>query len=396
MLGMPEDFSIKKVLRTTNILNLVFFLMSVGAPKAFTQEIQPGVWVGSQSQALPLPTNGFQAYFVGEQHGLQENEEFQLDYLSRLNKTSHLRDVAIEEKNVYEDRAQAYIDGKSNVLPAELCLRANILRGIRHLNASLKEGERIRIHLIDIDSPAIAIREHLVDIGHQIPGAVKVSIPEASKIQQSGLETVAGLKQFHMDQRTLSELRTVEYSIRAYQQGFEVGVGPPKGSPYLEDREQAMADNLMDLIRTRPFRSILILCGFDHVSKNKRNDGGMDRNQSFSPMAMRIEQSGILTFSMVTFPLAGHSFWRGTQSVIPWQPSDGHLASGETLDKIIASAPQAKFIYIDAKRERVRLPSQDVSNYAVDAFLLFPSGTPMHTDCVSASDDEMHVKRNYR
>jgi len=132
------------------------------------------------------------------------------------------------------------------------------------------------------------------------------------------------------DSATRSELRTVELSILAYQQGLEVDVGSPKGSPYLDSREQAVADNIVDLIRIRRTPSLLVLYGSDHVSTTPRKDGGPNRDQPFTPMALRLEQSGIKAFSVVTFPLSGRSFWRGHESELPWTATDGHLASGET------------------------------------------------------------------
>jgi hypothetical protein len=99
-------------------------------------------------------------------------------------------------------------------------------------------------------------------------------------------------------------------------------------------------------------------------------------------MALRLEQSGVRIFCLVTLPLAGRSSWRGAHSELPWKPSDGSLASVETFDKVLATVPLARFIYVDTKRQRVRLPVTDVSNFAIDAFLLFPSATPMRNDCV--------------
>lgn len=369
------------MVRRIDILTVALLLIWGGASKAMPQEIRPGIWAGSQPQTLPLPTRGYQAYLVGELHGLEENEEFQLQYLTLLHKTSDLRDVAIEEKAVYEDQAQAYVDGRSDTLPEALCLRAGVLHGIRLLNTSLRKDDRIRVHLTDIDSPAAAIRQHLVALKKRIPSDANVSIPEANEVKERGLETVGQLKLLRIDSRTRSELRTVEHSIRAYQQGLEVDIGRPKGSPYLEDREQAIASNIADLLRIREIRSLLALYGSDHVSKSKRKDGGPNRDQPFSPMALRLEQSGIRIFCLVTFPLAGRSSWRGYQSELLWKPNDGRLASGETFDEVLATVPQARFIYVDTKRQHVRLPSTDVSNFAVDAFLLFPSATPMTNHC---------------
>jgi hypothetical protein len=342
------------------------------------QQIRSGVWVGSRVEALPLPTAGYQTYLVGEIHGLKENEEFQVAYLGLLNRSSNVRDVAIEEKSVYERQAQAFIDRDSAALPAALCLRASLLRGIRELNAKLGQEKRIRIHFTDIDSPAAAIREHLLSVRSRISDAAGVRVPEASEIEKHGLETLEALRSLKSDAHLKAELRTIDYSIRAYQDGFEVGTGPGIGSPYLEEREQAVADNIAELASGH---SILVIYGDDHVSKSERKDGGPERNQAFWPMAARVEQSGVKVFSVVTFPLAGQSFWRGGRSDLLWEPKDGHLASGETLDKVLAAAPRAKFVYVDRSREHVRIPSQDISNYKVDGFVLFPSGEALKDEC---------------
>jgi len=367
------------MLRRPGLLVLAFLIYG-GAWKAVSEEIRPGVSAARQPEALPLPTQGYEVYLVGELHGLEENEEFQTGYLRQLHHASGLRDVAIEEDAVYENDAQAFVDGGSDALPAPLCLRAGVLYAIRSLNAGLNKDTRIRVHLIDIDSPAAAIRQHLAAIKKRF-AANSIGIPNETAIKKHGLKAAAQLKLLITDPAALSELRTIELSILAYQQGLEVDIGPAKGSPYLDSREQAIASNIVDLIRTRGTPSLLVLYGSDHVSRTPRKDGGRKRDQPFTPMALRLEQSGINAFSVVTFPLAGRSFWRGQKSELLWTAIDGHLASGETLDQLLSAAPGTRFLYIDTKRQRARLPSQDVSNMAVDAFLLFSAGTPMRNRC---------------
>jgi hypothetical protein len=379
---MPDNCQV--MLRRLERLKLVFILICVLASKAPAQEIRPGIWASTQIESLPIPSRGYQAFLIGELHGLQQNTEFQLDYLRVLNKASKLRDVAIEEKEVYEPQAQAFIDGKKTTLPGALCLRVALLRGIKKFNSSLRTDERIRIHLIDIDSPATAIREHLLAIAKVIPDASAVRVPEANEIKERGIEAVHKIERLCIDPRTISELRTIEYSIRSYQQGLEFGVGPAKGSPYLEDREQAVTDNIKDLVRLHSDQPILLIYGFDHVSRSQRSDGGPSRDQPFEPVAARLEQSGVKIFCLVTFPLEGTSFWRGARTELPWKPVNGHLTSGETLDHVLKSAPRARFLYADVKDTKgkhIRLPSLDVSNFNVDAFLLFPSTSPMEDEC---------------
>ena len=360
---------------------LTLALCLIPAPLTTAQEAHPGVWTGSKVEDLGLPTQGYQAYLVGELHGIEETGDFLLQYLALLHKTSGLRDVALEEKGVYEDQAQAYVEGRLGTLPESLCLRVDILGQVRALNAGLPAGERIRVHFVDVDSPASAIRQHLIALEKRIPGAAKVSIPQASAIKEHGLQAVARLRRFSLDPRTSSELRTVEYSIRAYQKGFEVGVGQAKGSPYLEEREQAVASNIEDLVRSPEIGSLLLLYGGDHVSRAMRPDGGPERNQPFAPMALRLQQAGVRIFCIETLPLDGSTFWRGRAMPVYYTAKEGHLASGETFEQLLAGSPQARFVHVDPQRERAHLPTQDANKFVVDAWVLFPSGTPMTNHC---------------
>lgn len=132
-------------------LSLIVFLG--GAALTGIQPAAPGVQAARGTGDLPLPTQGVEAYLVGELHGLEENEVFQAEYLKRLYAESGVRDVAIEEDAVYEDAARAYVAHRSDSLPRSLCLRAGILSRIRRFNQELGR-DAIRVHLVDIDSPA--------------------------------------------------------------------------------------------------------------------------------------------------------------------------------------------------------------------------------------------------
>ncbi|MDQ6678122.1 MAG: hypothetical protein M3Z09_12585 [Acidobacteriota bacterium] len=368
------------MLRQIHLLGAATIFVCGGVWSAVSQEVRPGVSAAKTPDVLPLPTDGYEAFLVGELHGLEENELFQVQYLTRLHRAAGLRDVAIEEDAVYESDAQAFVDGRSNVLPPSLCLRAGLLEAIRRLNVGLDSGKAIRVHLTDIDSPAIAILQHLLIIKNRLE-ANQVSLPNEAVIKQHGLRTVGQLKRLTKDSATLSELRTIELSVLAYRQGLEIDTGPSKGSPYLDSREQAVASNIVDLIRARGISSLLVIYGSDHVSRTLRKDGGPNRDRPFIPMARRLEQSGIKAYSLVTLPLAGRSYWRGSGSELPWTATDGQLASGESFDRILSALPDAQFLYIDTKSQRARLPTQDFSKMTADAFLLFRSGSPMQNHC---------------
>jgi hypothetical protein len=68
-----------------------------------------------------------------------------------------------------------------------------------------------------------------------------------------------------------------------------------------------------------------------------------------------------------------------------WSAQDVKLHSGETFDKVLASAPHAQFFYIDMKREHAIAPSVDLAKSLFDGFVFFPSGTPMTNRCAVSS-----------
>lgn len=358
---------------------IVFLVASLGLAAEPAHELRPGVFAGKRMRDLPLPGSGFEAYLVGELHGLAENEQIQVEYLRILAESAGVRDVALEDKGVYQDAAEAYVEGRAVALPRELCLRAGVLQGLRRLNASRRAGAQIRVHLVDVDSPAGAIERHLQAFQERI--GANVSIPAAAEIGVKGLDVVARLQQIPMDPVRAAELRTIELSIVALRQGFEVGIGPLKGVPYLDSREEAVALNVRDLIRVRGVGPVLVLYGADHVSRTARKDGGPERNQPFAPMALRLQKAGIRAVSMVTFPLEARAFWRTKRYELPWTARDGNLAGGETLEEAFRMRTGTRFLYVDRKRHAVQLASQDLTRMEVDGYLLFPSGTPMEDRC---------------
>ncbi|MFB3830041.1 MAG: DUF1961 family protein [Bryobacteraceae bacterium] len=316
-----------------------------------------GLASGRDVGALPLPASGYDVYLLGEMHGVKENADILSGYLARLESVRH---VALEEDAVWEREAQSYVEGRTAALPPALCLRANFLDALRRFHRT----RPIRVRLVDIDSPASAIRQHLLAIAG--PG---VRVPAAGRIKEQGLVTVAELKR---QGKALSELRTIEHSICALQQGFEVGAGQGKGSPYLEDREAAIAANLRDIARP-----VLAVYGADHVSKSPRRDGGPNRDRPFSPLALRLEQAGLKVYSLLTFPLAGRVWWRGRGAELPYTARDGSVG-GQTLDRLLAGAP---LLYADPQQVRVTLPSQDASAFRVDGILMLANATPMEDRC---------------
>jgi hypothetical protein len=284
----------------------------------------------------------------------------------------------------YERDAQDYVTGRTNRLRKELCLRAGVLDVIRALNSSRRADDFIRVHLVDIDSPASAIREHFEILKKQSSEARSVLIPGASDIKDRGLKTIEAFRRaFPVGSPMQHELNTIEYSIRAYQDGLEVGDWQFKGSPYLESRETAIAANVRRIVADNGTRGLLIQYGSDHVSKVERNDGGPNRDTIFAPMALRLERSGVRVFSLLTVPLSGAWQWRGRRGGMFWSPSDAGLSTGESLDQVLVRAGQPKFRFVDANRERSKLPSHDLNKFRTDAYLFFASATALADQCIA-------------
>jgi hypothetical protein len=235
---------------------------------------------------------------------------------------------------------------------------------------------------VDIDFNAEAIREHLSTLKERIRGTESVRLPAPGAIKAHGLETVAALQRLTKDQEILGELRTVEHSIRAYQQGLDGGTGDVKGSPYLDDREDAAVGNIID-VHSRHGLPVLALYGSDHVSKVPLHNGGPKQDTDFPPLALRLERAGIKVFSLVTFPLTGRYNWRGHEREMMWTASDGALSNGLTLDRVVGSDPGRELLYIDPRREPITLPSQDLTRSRTNAFLLLAHGTPAENQCAA-------------
>jgi len=347
-----------------------------GAVALGGQTIRPGLFAAADVRALPLRTSGYQVYMIGEAHGIDNNVDFQMQYL-RLVYAHGVRDVALEEDAVYENDAQEFTDGRAREFSPHLCLRAPMLRAIHDFNAPLRQTDRVRVHLIDIDSPAAAIRRHLDMVKARLQ-ATRVTIPTDADIARRGLDIVSQLTSLATNAADRSALRTIGFSIQALRDGLEVDTGPTKGSPYLESREQAVASNIVDIAKDSP---ILVVYGSDHVSRTLRHDAGPNRDRPLKPVAQRLEAAGLKVYTVITQPLGGASRWRGQTGELMWTAADGHLATGETMDAVLKAAPGAHFIYVDPRTERTAVPSDDIGRMAPDAFVLFGRATPMPDSC---------------
>ncbi len=373
--------------RLTNVFLPIVLLACAVAGAA--QELRPGVWGGRDLSGFPLPVADYDVYMIGELHGVKENYDVAVQYAAKLHEAAGLREIAIEDKQAYESEAQAYVEGRSDTLPAPLCGRAGIFRAIRRFNEGRKDGDRLVVRLVDIDYNPEAIREHLVRVKQRVKGADAVMVPALTEIKAQGLDTVAALEKLTSDAEVLAQLRTIRHSIRTYQQGLVVYPGRDfTGSPYLDDREDAIVSNIRDLLRKNPGTPVLAFYGIDHVQKNLIRYGGPKQDHEFEPTAMRLTSAGVKVYSMVMVPLTGGYNWRGRAASLEWSAADGGLSTGEKFDALLASSPGTTLLYIDPKREPAKMAASDLTRTRPDAFLLFAHGTPAEDFCAAAQQSE--------
>ncbi len=311
-------------------------------------------------------------------------------YLEKL-AAEGLRDVAIEEDNVFERGAQAYVAGEAGAPPPEVCLRRPALDAIREWNLSHPADQQIRVHLTDVDSPATSIVRHLEMVRAelnqsqltqgQIAGAEDVQIPEPDQVKQAGDDAVDALAALPQDPRLSRELRTIRLSIGVLRAGLEVGIGQPKGSAYQEDREEAIARNIADIVAAPDAHGVLALYGADHASKTTRSDGGPEHNAPLRMTAQRLEEAGLAVYSIFSLPLSGIASWRGHISIMFWSPQDAAAEDGATFADLETEAGEPMFFFIDRQVNQATMPSTDLTRMQSEAALFYFVATPMRDRC---------------
>ena len=213
---------------------------------------------------LPLPCSGRQVYLLVETHGLKQTEALLPDYLSRLHAKAALRDVALEEDQVYSHAARDFVEWKPDSVPEQPCLRANI----------------------------------------------------------------------------------------------------------------------HDLLRQPGCRVLLALYGSVHAWKKPSKIQADSLGKYFYPLAYRLEQEGVRTFSLTCLALSGRTRRHGMEIELPPLAAGISLATGETLGQILTAVPGAAYFYVDTARQGVSMPGSDPAGLAVDAFLFVAQATPMESRCV--------------
>lgn len=366
-------------------------LFSADAVRAKSQisKLPPGFFAINNPGSLPLPTSGYRIYLMGEAHGHRENEVIFLSYLSHLYKDAGLRDVVLEEDQVYDEEAQAFVQGRRNDLPEGLCLRANILEGLRKFNLSLSLPQQIRVHLVDIDSPAQAIRQHILHLMKRVgKTAEDLKFPGEQNFNSAGMSLfIEQLRSLTSDTKILSELRTVKQSLLAYDDGFRVHTGDVEGNSLHPDREEAITENILDLLKTVAVKTpVLGLYGEMHIRKGMVTLHNPPIWDHFThvPMASRLEKAGIKVYRFNCYPLSGSFHWRwGLVEMRTDKTEQFRLGSGDTLPNIFKRVPDCRFLYVDFSSGVKMLQGVEEFSRLFDSCLFIRKATPIESRCPS-------------
>jgi hypothetical protein len=328
-----------------------FLLTLLALTACATQEIRPGVYVTDDPASLPLPTEGYRIYIVGEAHGNRETKSLFISYLKRLHAETGLRDVIIEEDQAYDSAANAFVSGESETLLPALCLRTDVLTLIREFNAAQPDDEKIKVHLVDVDSPLSTIHLHLQSLRERIGApADAIRIPESTEFETwspaqmynlvSALEEKAA-----GDTRALNGLQTVHDSIQWYLRGNRLETGEAVGIrfSFAPIREDIITNNVQFLLNSSdaPF---LAFFGGAHAMKMQADPN--PPRKGFTSWAQRIVESGIPVYSLDTLPLSGNYFWRG--KTYSYGNESIHLPDGTSLGQLLISSDKS-ILYVDMR-----------------------------------------------
>jgi hypothetical protein len=345
----------------------------------FAQQLAPGISAFKAPSDLPLPVSGYQVYLVGDAHGTVEPKTLFSAYMAKLHQHG-LRDVFIEEDQVYQEDARAYTTWKTDVLPEGLCLRTDIIDVIRQFSRDLASERRVRIHLVDLDSPAAAIRAHLNQLKKALGApASNLVIPEGAQFSKQAPELVDFMEGLTTDSEIINQLETVRYSLKAMAQGFEADTGPVRGFPGMEPREAGITNNVLYLLDKCSPGAALGFYGSVHVGKKPAALQVDGEAFWYRSLAVRLEEQGIKVFSAYTVPLVGSMRWRGEEVELDGRAVSFRVPDGRSMVDLMGEVPGRPIFYID--------PSVAVNARAFfdsgrfDCVVVFRSATPMVDVC---------------
>lgn len=366
------------------------------ATAAIEMEARPGVYISNDPNDFPFPVSGYEVYFVGEAHGNPQTKQVFQTYLERLYGEAGVRDVILEEDQVFETEANAYVQGSADGFPHNLCLRADILGQIREFNAALPAGEKVRVHLVDVDSPLPSIYQHIRDLHRQLgSAAAAISIPELAEFTnwspKQRKDLITALKKAAADRPAiLNELETVDLSSKWYTMGNRLDENVPVGlQKYFGPlREDVMTKNVRYVLAERKGSPFLVFFGGGHGMKTSEFLG-----EGLTSWGQRLNDGGIKVYSLSILGASGKGFWHGRpleykEGTQRYEGVDGYrFEDGTSLSSLFEAYPDREILYADLRtggNAKIGLPSvyPDIpASQVYDGLVIFKEFTPMEDAC---------------
>lgn len=348
--------------------------------------VRPGIYTAHNVEELPLPTAGYQIYLIGEIHGIAEVHQLTIAYLKMLH-AAGLRDVFLEESQGYEKDANKFVSGETGVLITGLCLRSDVLEGIRAFNQTLPPNEEVRVHLVELDSTPTAVYTHLLDIQHRLgASAQNIVIPSFGEFQHwreadmtilvDRLGNAPGVTS-----QIRQELDTIRDSIRwvhAVSMDDYPIIAPPEIASM---REARITQNIQHLLADLEDKPVLALYGGFHAQKKANKTFGQT-----TPWAQRLSEKGIKIYALFAAGMYGTAYWRGQTSSQGIQPDELLFLppEGVSLEVLLGDSPDYAVVYIDLHSDTaanlIWFSGNRISD-RYDGLILFREFSPMVDAC---------------
>jgi len=364
-------------------------LSAQATPVATPSMVRPGVYTAQHLDEIPLPTESYQVYIVGEQHGVAEVRQLFADYLERLY-AGGLRDVILEAPQGYQPDASAFVLGEVDTLIEGLCLYADVLQAIRDFNDGLTPDEKAHVHLVDLDFSSAAVHTHLLSIRHRLGEVAQdVEIPLLDEFQNWDEHEMASLAEHlagtagEASPRILRELNTAQDSIRHIHlfASSEAPLEPTPGSIWqhgMAVREVRITENIQHVLLDLEGKPVLALYGVAHAKKTG-DDNILERS-----WAQRLSEDGIEVYSLFATGMYGTAFWGGRSYSVGWKPETWLFLppDGVSLATVLNDASDYEIIYIDPQEtSNLILPTGERASGSYNGIVLFREISPMADAC---------------
>ena len=271
--------------------------------------------------------------------------------------------------------------------------------GVRILNDTLPDGEKVRVRVVDINANFSDVYAHLQVLLEELgTGTTSVDLPSWGEFRNwdeaQTLALVAQMADAARDRPGITrELITVHDSIRSCTAWQRFGWGEIGESELLEQmsiRENTIAQNTQYLLAELDGAPVLALYGGWHVQKHPAaiiTWGGFTQSTTMAgnpPWVQRLAESGVSIYSVFAEGISGEAQMAGSiPQRIEREPHQMHFSDGTTMGDLFDSAPEHSIVYVDLQlgtNGTLRLGDefQDVpAGEIYDGIMLFREASPV-------------------